>query len=212
MNDNDFLDELLKRVGNSLGNIGDNTNINQGRDLVIHNTFVGKLKRAPRNVRVMAIMNYTLLYFLMAFIIGFIFFITITFSLHLYDNTFFKSNGFILFLTIGFSALLGAAISVSFFEKKLLKIRWGHVLYKNKTIIYNLKREKFYDDIWDIELKETWLGHGKLRYFGIHKVSNKPYSRKITVMDYAQAKYIYDSFWNVEKIEEFKKKGSFLWL
>ena len=164
--------------------------------------FIKNLNREPRNIRVHAVRNYLSYYFILASIIAFLVFLSITFVGYSIDNDFLQDNNIVLLVAFSVSVVTGASSSILFFDKVFKKVKWGYVLYKNKTIIYNLKREKFYDDIWDIELKETWLGYGRLRYFGVTKRTDKPYYREITLMNYAQAKYIYDSFWNAERVEK----------
>jgi len=204
MNNDEFLKELLKRIGNNLGNVGDNSHVNQGGKQTIHYNNIGKLKREPRNVRVHAMRNYFLYYIILAMTIAISIVLLMIFVGYYIDNKFLEDNGIALIIILVSSLMVGNIVSIIFFEKVFKKVKWGYVLYKNKTIVYRLKREKFYDDIWDIELKETWQGHGRLRYFGVTKETDKPYSRVITLMNYAQAKYIYDSFWSTERMGKFK--------
>ena len=175
--------------------IAGNNNNQAGRD-INNNNFLAALKIKPRSVRVQVIRSYFLYYVLFALAIAMMMFILLTFICYYFDNNFFEKENTVLMVILASSTIVGTISSIVFFEKVFRKVKWGYVLYKNKTIVYGLKREKFYDDIWDMELKKTWIGHGRLRYFGITKGTDKPYSRVITLMNYAEAKYIYDSFWS----------------
>lgn len=181
-----------QRVSSNLQQITGNNNNQAGRD-INHNNFFTKLLIKPRNVRVKAIRNYTFLYFTMAFGLG-IFMFSVLLIIATFIDVSFLDNSFLTFTLFSVSALFGSLISIVSLEKILQKVKWGYVLYNNKTIIYGKKRYRFYTDIWDMELKETWSGKGKLRYFCITKETKKPFSRSIVVANYAQAKYIYDSF------------------
>lgn len=165
------------------------------------NTYnlVSNLRREPRNVEVKAIRDYTLLYFLISFMVGMLIFIAGTYVMFRLDNEFIEKHSLILEIFLGVSGTMGAFVSVVFLEYLMQKFAWGHIIYKDKSITYKEEVEKFYHDIWDMELKETRFGYGRLRYFGINKNSNKPFTRSITISKYAEAKYIYDSFWSTTR-------------
>lgn len=192
-------------MGATVGDTYKSSNITQNSHNGNTYNFVNRLHIEPQAIRVMAIRNYGIMYAISSIIVATCMFVIITFpSLIIYD-TLMKNNTVFWLLSTITSVLMGAVLSIVFFENILKKVKWGHVLYKNKTIIYGLKREKFYDDIWHMELKETWNGHGRLRYFSINKTNSEPYSREITIMHYAKAKYIYDSFWNRRGREVLKR-------
>jgi len=178
---------------------GDGNN-QAGRD-IINNNYVSLVKAKPANIELMAIRNYRLLYFILASILAIIYFFLIfylAFTLGFRFNL--DEDSSVVFTVFFITILLAAVSSIYGFETLLPKLSWGRIEYKDKSINFKGKNRKFYDEIWDMKLTKTWIGDGKIEYFAVNRENSKIYSHTIVFSNYAEAKYIYDSFWSSSKI------------
>lgn len=62
---------------------------------------------------------------------------------------------------------------------------------------------KFYEDIWKIEYKTNFFDNGVLSFYLIDRKDHKPIKKVIVFKSAAEACYIYDSFYDQERIKAF---------
>ncbi len=179
----------------TIGNTENNKNVTQNS---YNNTYnlVTSLSVQPEAIKLEAIVNHNWIVYLLMF--GQIY---IVFSLVFYFQNSELLNLYIVFETLVF--FFGVVYGLN---KLLFKFSALHVVYENGTIKINGKDREFYKDIWKMTYKKDYLSEGaSISVYGVDKDSKRPYKYKLNFMLDGEARYVYDSFWNEERIEEFKK-------
>jgi len=177
----------------SAGNLGSFASLNQGNNQNINNYFAF-LHANPRNVELSPIRDFEKYYYILSFLAMFAsvklsIFIVHSLGIDIYKTFFFA----LLVVVLSVSSAFISAFSLNWMFKKF---SWGHVKYKDRAFEYKGVKNKFYEDIWAVELKKGWMNKGRIEYFGIDPRTNKVYSVKLILLRYQDAKYLHDIFWS----------------
>lgn len=174
----------------------DGNHNNQAKGDIVQHNYLLNNRVKPVEIELTAIKDYTTLYYVFSFVMLILYsFVVISAGYFFGGEILLMSKVFVYGAIFG-STFLAIVVSIVFLEKILPKIKWGHIKYKNKMLIYKETEMKFYDEIWDMHLKKTAMSSGKIEYFGITPKNHTVYSRKVVFSKYSEAKYVYDMFWS----------------
>lgn len=167
----------------------------------ITNNLVGSLSIAPKDFEIKAIVNHTWILVAIAIVVISIIYGILKFFAIVFPQSY-NYIGYAVLLLYAF--LLPSGIML--FEKLTYYFSGTHVKYNNGVFTVNGISREFYREIWDIKYKPLLFRDGAvLTIYGVNAVKNRPYKNTIKFMRDSDAKYIYDSFWNRERIERFNR-------
>lgn len=165
-----------------------------GGNLTILSSLVHSVNVSPRDIELKAIVNHD-------WIVGFAYLVSILISWWFLHISMFSSTLKILF-SVSVGMLVIFLIEGS--QRFMLKYSPWHIKYTDGKITLDGRERKFYEEIWTLSYKKNWIGNGIIHFYGVNPNSHKPYGRKIKFMHNAEAKYVYDSFNDEERITAYK--------
>ena len=174
----------------------------------MHNNFLASLKVSPRDVEVDAIINYSrLLSF--AFVLSAMLITAVVkyvpSGLNSENTSFIQMLIFLVMMSLTIMPMIMSVVTLDPVTNMLSYFLNLKVKYHDGVLDYaNIKR-KFYSEIWDIKYKKHFIGKGAtLTIYAMNEEKKIPYKDIIRFKDDAKAKYMYDSFWNHERIKKFE--------
>jgi len=165
------------------------------RDINVFNIF-GLLKPSQKNIKIVAIVNH-------GWIAGLVFFIGVLIFIFLAEYT----NYSYLLVPASVATMLFVLAATVLSKWIMERLSWYHVEYFNAEIKIDGRSRKFYSEITDIEIKRGVL-NSKLYVYGINPDVEfpRPYMLTVTFMLHSEAKYVYNSFWDSDRISEYRKR------
>jgi len=165
-----------------------------GRDLTILSSLVHSVSVPPRDIELKAIVNHD-------WVVGFAYIVSVVLTWE-----FLQTNVFSTVLQILFSICVGMMVIflIEGSQRFMLKYSPWHIKYRDGKITLDGRERKFYEEIWNLSYKKNWIGNGIIHFYGVDPNSHKPYGLKIKFMRNAEAKYVYDSFNDEDRITAYK--------
>lgn len=175
--------------------ISGNGNNQAGGNITILSNLVHDVKVQPREIELKAIVNHDL-------VLLFVYIVSIV-SVYVLLSTFIVSTTFTILASTGTGVFVIFLIDGA--QKFMMKYSSWHIKYVDGRITINGRERKFYEEIWSMSYKKTLIGNGIISFYAVNPDSNMPYSRKIKFMNDAEAKYVYDSFMDGERMKRYRE-------
>ncbi len=176
--------------------INGNGNNHARGNITINRNMVHDIKVSPRDIELKAIVNHDL-------VVGFVYVVCII-AIYMFLNTMLISEFLKLMISIVTGLFVFLLIDMS--QKFMMKYSPWHISYIDGRITINGVERKFYEEIWNMQYKRSIIGNGIVSIYGVNPENNRPYHHKLKFMHDAEARYVYDSFIDIERIAKYKEK------
>jgi len=175
--------EVIQDGNKNIQSVGD------GNTIVQHN-YIASLSKKPTEIKVTAHRSFSLWLVFFSSVIP-LCLMLIGNSLNMFNISFNEMSRYLMN-----SFIVICIIAIFVYRYIYTRTHLWYVTYNDGVFIFNDTLIKFYKNIWDIKIMKMYLPFGGaiLTLYYIDPKNNRIQEKKIFLDEFAEAKYIHDSF------------------